>query len=130
VTARLMTSAGLTRIEQVAQMPLPFLSELLGSSAAQTRDFARNIDHRRVTPTPPEARSYGHQETFQTDTPDRAQVDATLRRLADPAFERVRADGKQIRTVTVKIRYTDMDEHQGQASLSEPTDVETQAYPL
>src|SRR5205085_10335847 len=55
---------------------------------------------------------------------------ATLRRLADQAFERVRADRKQIRTVTVKLRYTDMDEHQGQLSLPEPTDVETQVYPL
>jgi DNA polymerase-4 len=130
VTARLLESAGLTRIEQVAHMPLPFLSELLGSTASQVRDFARNIDNRPVTPTPPEALSYGHQETFQEDTTDLARVDAALRRLADHAFERVRADGRQIRTITVKIRYTDMDEHQGQLSLAEPTDVETQAYPL
>ncbi len=130
VTARLMESAGLTRIRQVAEMPLPWLSELLGSAAAQIRDFARNIDDRPVTPTPPEALSYGHQETFQEDTTDLAKVDATLRRLADQAFERVRADARQVRTVTVKIRYTDMDEHQGQLSLAEPTDVETQVYPL
>jgi DNA polymerase-4 len=130
VTAKVMESAGLTRIEQVAAMPLPFLRELLGEPAGQIRDFARNIDHRRVTPNAPEALSYGHQETFQEDTTDLAIVDATLRRLADHAFERVRGDRKQIRTVTVKLRYTDMDEHQGQLSLPEPTDVETQAYPL
>jgi DNA polymerase-4 len=130
VTAKMMESAGLTRIAQVAEIPLPWLAELLGSTAAQVRDFARNIDPRPVTPTPPEALSYGHQETFDEDTTDLATVDATLRRLADHAFERLRADGKQIRTVTVKIRYTDMDEHQGQLSLPEPTDVEMQIYPL
>jgi len=127
---RMLASAGLTRIEQIAHMPLDLLRELLGEPARQIRDFARNIDNREVVVSPPEALSYGHQETFAQDTADAAVVDATLRRLADHAFERVRADGKQIRTVTVKIRYTDMDEHQGQLSLPEPTDVEMQVYPL
>ncbi len=129
--SRLMTSAGLTRIEQVAHMPLEWLAELVGAKQApELRDFAWNRDDRPVVPAAPEALSYGHQETFQEDTTDAAVVDATLRRLADEAFRRARADSKQIRTVTVKLRYTDMDEHQGQLSLPEPTDIETQAYPL
>lgn len=127
---RVMQSAGLTRIEQVARMPLPWLTELAGSGAPQLRAFARNIDDRPVEATRPEALSYGHQETFAEDTVDAARIDATLRQLADEAMVRVRADGKQIRTVTVKIRYTDMDEHQGQLSLNEPTDVEDHIYPL
>lgn len=126
----LLRSAGLTRIGQVARMPVTWLGELMGRAARQTREFANNIDDRPVEPTRPDARSYGHQETFATDTTDAAFIDATLRRLADEAFARVRADGKQIRTVTVKIRYTDMDEHQGQSSFREPTDVEAHAYPL
>lgn len=128
--ATLLNSAGLTRIGQVADMPMDCLSDLVGSAALQLRDFARNIDNRRVVPTRPEALSYGHQETFQEDTTDVALIDATLRKLADEAFVRLRAGGKQMRTVTVKIRYTDMDEHQGQLSLPEPTDVEAQVYPL
>lgn len=126
----LMQSAGLTRIGQVAATPLDWLRELVGGGARQLRDFARNIDDRPVVTTREEARSYSHQETFATDTTDAAFIEAMLRRLADRAFEQVRADGKQIRTVTVKIRYTDMDEHQGQESLREPTDVEEQAYPV
>lgn len=129
-TDQLMQSAGLTRIGQVAQMPLPWLTELVGSGASQLRDFARNIDDRPVVTTQPEALSYGHQETFGEDTTDFALIDAKLRQLADEAMSRVRADGKQIRTVMVKIRYTDMDEHQGQMSLREPTDVEMMVYPL
>lgn len=129
-TDRLMQSAGLTRIGQVAQMPLPWLTELVGSAAPQLRDFARNIDPRPVEVIHPDALSYGHQETFNEDTADLAIIDARLRQLADHAMSRTRADGKQIRTVTVKIRYTDMDEHQGQMSLREPTDVEDHVYPL
>ena len=42
----------------------------------------------------------------------------------------VRADGKQIRTVTVKIRYTDMDEHQGQMSLPELLYLAMRVHPV
>lgn len=129
-TSALLQSAGLSRIEQVARMPLGWLAELVGNGARQLRDYARNIDPRPVTPTTPHALSYGHQETFATDTTDAAFVDATLRHLADKACARLRIDGKQIRTVTVKIRYTDMDEHQGQSSIAEPTDIEEHVYPL
>ena len=130
VGSRLLNTAGLTYIGQVAQMPLPWLRELVGSGAGQLRDFARNIDDRPVVATPSDALSYGHQETFAEDTVDANFIEAMLRKLADEAFVRLRADGKQIRTVTVKIRYTDMDEHQGQMSLPEPTDVEQMVYPL
>lgn len=130
VSERLFQSAGLTRIAQVANTPLGWLKELAGSGAAQLRDFARNIDDRPVVATKPDALSYGHQETFDTDTTDLDFVDAKLRKLADRAFVQVRADHKQIRTVTVKIRYTDMDEHQAQTRLPEPTDIEQHVYPL
>jgi len=127
---RVMQSAGITVIRQVALLPLNWLTELVGSGARGLRDFARNVDDRPVVAAKAEALSYGHQETFAEDTVDAAFVEAMLRRLADHAFSRLRADGKQARTVTVKIRYTDMDDHQGQASFAEPTDVETDAYPL
>ncbi len=129
-TAQLMASAGLTAIRQVSQMPLNFLAELVGKNAKQLRDFSRNIDDRLVTTTQSDALSYGHQETFDKDTTDRAFIEAKLRCLADRSFVRLRKDAKQIRTITVKIRYTDMDEHQGQLSLREPTDVEEHVYPL
>jgi nucleotidyltransferase/DNA polymerase involved in DNA repair len=128
--AGLLSSAGITRIGQVAQMPLGWLTELTGNVSGQLRDFARNIDDRQVEVARPDALSYGHQETFATDTADAEFIDATLRRLADEALARARADGRQIRTVAVKIRYTDMDEHQGQMSLKEPTDIEEDLYPL
>ena len=125
-----MNSAGIVRIGQVARMPIPWLTELVGTYAPQLRDFARNIDDRPVVSDRPEALSYGHQETFDADTTDAGFVEAQLCRLVDKAFVRLRADGKQCRTVTVKIRYTDMDEHRGQMSLPEPTDVEQTVYPL
>ncbi len=130
VGAQLFQSAGIARIAQVAALPLGYLRELWGHQAVQLRDYANNIDDRPVVTEGAAARSYGHQETFHSDTTDRVFIDATLRRLVDRAVIRVRADGVQIRTLSVKLRYTDMAECQGQLSLAEPSDIETDVYPL
>ena len=74
------------------------------------------------------AKSYSEQETFAADTTDEEFLEATLRRMGDKLMAKVRADGKSIRTLTVKVRYNDMDEEQASASLDEPTDLETEIY--
>jgi DNA-directed DNA polymerase III PolC len=48
--------------------------------------------------------------------------------MADELMAKVRADGKSVRTLTVKVRYNDMDEEQASESLTEPTDLETETY--
>ena len=48
--------------------------------------------------------------------------------MGDKLMAKVRADGKSIRTLTVKVRYNDMDEEQASVSLEEPTDLETEIY--
>src|SRR5262249_30161844 len=67
-------------------------------------------------------------ETFAVDTTDEEFLEATLRRMADKLMAKVRADGKSIRTITVKVRYNDMDEEQCSESFQEPTDLETEIY--
>ena len=74
------------------------------------------------------AKSYSEQETFAADTTDEEFLEATLRRMGDKLMAKVRADGKSIRTLTVKVRYNDMDEDQASVSLDEPTDLETEIY--
>lgn len=130
VGSKLFGSAGITRIEQVAHMPVNWLAELIGGQARQLKEFANNIDNRAVEASAPAAQSFGHQKTFDTDTADAVFIEATILSLLDHAFRRVRAVRKQVRTVTVKLRYTDMYENQGQMSLPEPTDVEERMYPL
>src|SRR5206468_3077832 len=67
-------------------------------------------------------------ETFAADTTDEEFIQATLRRMADKLMAKVRDDRKSIRTVTVKVRYNDMDEQQTSEGLPEPTDLETDIY--
>ena len=127
-TANQLNAAGLAHIGQIAQTPAELLGLLVGSLAPQLRSFARGIDERPVVPVRAPAKSYSEQETFAADTTDEDFLEATLRRMADKLMAKVRADGKSIRTLTVKVRYNDMDEEQASASLDEPTDLETEIY--
>ncbi|HOC54376.1 MAG TPA: DNA polymerase IV [Verrucomicrobiota bacterium] len=127
-TASQLNAAGLVHIGQIAQTPAESLGMIVGRLAPQLRDFARGIDDRPVVPVRAPAKSYSEQETFAADTTDEEFLEATLRRMGDRLMAKVRADGKSIRTLTVKVRYNDMDEEQASASLDEPTDLETEIY--
>ncbi len=129
-TATQLNSAGLARIGQIAQTPAELLGLLVGRLAPQLRSFALGIDERPIIPVRAPAKSYGEQETFEKDTTDEEFLQATLRRMADKLMAKVREDGKSIRTVTVKVRYNDMDEQQAAESLPEPTSLETDIYDL
>jgi error-prone DNA polymerase len=129
LAARLDT-AGLRRVEHIAHTPLDELSLLVGNGAAALRDYALGNDQRPVICDAPAAKSYGEQETFNQDTTDTAFITARLRAIADTLMRRVREDGKSIRTVTLRLRYNDMDEVTRSSSLDEPTDLEHDLYPL
>ena len=123
-----LNAAGLTVIGQVAATPVDLLELLVGSAAPGLRRFANGVDDRAIVPVSAPAKSYGQQETFAEDQTDEALIEATLRRMADELFAKVRADGKAVRTLTVKVRYNDMAEDQCGESLAEPTDLEADVY--
>src|SRR6266853_2868867 len=123
-----LNAAGLARIGQIARTPVEMLGLVTGRMAPQLRNFALGIDERPVVPVRAPAKSYGEQETFAADTTDEEFLEAVLRRMTDKLMSKVRADGKSIRTLTVKVRYKDMDEEQASESLVEPTELETETY--
>src|SRR5207302_7419495 len=86
------------------------------------------IDERPLIPARQPQKSFSQQETFAADLTDEEYVNATLRRMADNLFSKVREEGRSIRTLTVKVRYNDMAEDQASESLIEPTDLETDVY--
>ena len=123
-----LNAAGLAQICQIAATPLEMLELLLGSQATVIRQFADGIDDRLLIPARQPQKSFSHQETFGSDLTDEEYVEATLRRMADSLFAKVREDGSSVRTLTVKVRYNDMAEDQLSESLLEPTDLETDVY--
>ncbi len=129
-TARRLDAAGLACIRHIAATPTDLLHLLVGNMAAALKQYADGIDERPVLPASTPAKSYGQQETFATDLTDEEYAEAILRRMADTLMAKVRADRKSIRTLTVRVRYNDMDEDQAGESLLEPTDLETDLYSL
>src|SRR6266581_2903936 len=123
-----LNSAGLAQIRHIAATPLEMLELLLGSQAASIRKFAHGIDERPLIPAREPQKSFSQQETFASDVTDEEYVEATLRRMADNLFAKVRDEGRSIRTLTVRVRYNDMAEDQVNESLLEPTDLETDVY--
>ena len=127
--AERLRAAGLRTIRDVAAASPEALAEAAGNYAGQLRAFALGIDERAVEVERDEAKSYGVQDTFSENISDRDTILATLRTMADGLAARVRADGKAIRTVTVKVRYPDFTDESHGATLPEATDLETDIYP-
>jgi error-prone DNA polymerase len=125
-----LNTAGLRQIGHIARTPVDELALLIGGSATTLHEFALGNDPRPVVCDAPAAKSYGEQETFAQDTTDTTFIIARLRAMADALMRRVRQDGKSIRTVTLRLRYNDMDEVTRSSSLDEPTDLEHDLYPL
>ena len=57
-------------------------------------------------------KSFSKQETFATDWIDEEYIEATLLRMADGLFADVRDENRNVRTLTVRVRYSDMGEDQ------------------
>ena len=127
-TSTRLNAAGLAYIRHVAATPLEMLQLLLGNQAAGIRQFALGIDERPLVPVREPQKTFSQQETFAQDLTDEGYAEAVLRRMADQLFASVRAEGRSIRTLTVRVRYNDMGEDQVSESLLEPTDLETDVY--
>ena len=128
--AQILDQAGLVRIGQIAQVPPQQLSLFVGKQARALWEFAHGIDERPVIPEAPVAKSYSEQETFESDVTDEYWILAKLRSIADRLLARIRAEKKALRTVEVRLRYNDFDDCRRSESLSEPSDLECDIYPV
>lgn len=129
-TEPLFLQAGLTHIHQVADMPLSELHPLAGSSAQSLQAFAQGLDPRPVIPATAEPKSVGEQETFSSNTEDEEFVLAVVRTMTDRLCRRLREEGLAARTLTLRIRYHDMEDVLRSESLNDPTPLENDFYPL
>ncbi len=86
---------------------MPTSARLLpGKVGRLLRDRARGIDPRPLE-LESESISIGHEETFERDVTDRAQLHAELRRMAESVAGHLERGGQVARTVTTKVRYPD-----------------------
>ncbi|WP_395741707.1 DNA polymerase III subunit alpha [Prosthecobacter sp.] len=125
-----LKSAGLALIREVAETPVEMLALLVGGYGHQLREFAHGIDQRPLVVEKQPAKSYGEQHTFETDVTEEAVLIAQLYKMADNLTAKVREDRCSFRTITLKLRYNDMQDVTRSTSLEEPSDLAEDIFPL
>jgi DNA polymerase-4 len=122
-TAARFRAAGVTTIGALAAWTEERLRREFGAAGAEHFfRLARGEDDRPVVPDA-QAKSIGHEETFETDVEEPSEVRDVLLQQADAVGRRVRRHGMRARGVTVKIRYGDFETITRAATLPEATDL-------
>jgi DNA polymerase IV len=106
------------------------LERIFGNGWQEMVATARGRDDRQVHVEHDDAKSYSQQETFGRDISEVAEIERVLKRMIDELMPAIRADGKRVRTITVKIRYPDFTQESHARTLAAASDLEAPFYPL
>jgi DNA polymerase-4 len=121
-TATALRDYGVETIGDLAALAPEVLERRFGKFGAAMADRARGLDHDRVH-DPADAKSIGHEHTFDVDTSDREVIERTLLAMAEGVSSRLRASGVKASTVAVKIRDSSFRTITRQRTLPEATDL-------
>lgn len=124
-----LRAEGIERIGDLPRRSESELRRLLGRSWREWLAAARGEGEATITTARDEAKSYSQQETFGSDRAEFAAVERVAKRMLDELMAKVRADGKRVRTLTVKVRHPRFDEASAGRSLPAGTDLEAPFYP-
>ncbi|MFZ5496022.1 MAG: Y-family DNA polymerase [Verrucomicrobiota bacterium] len=125
-----LEKAGIRLVSDLFNRTERELKELFGSGWREMLAMARGEDDRPVHVDQEDAKSYSVQETFGHDIGDFAEIERIAKRMIDELMPAIRADGKRVKTMTVKVRYPGMENSTAGRSLAEATDLEAPFYPL
>jgi DNA polymerase IV len=75
-----------------------------------------------------EAKSISHEHTYNEDTADHAQLEATLMRLSEMVGRRLRESNFHARTIQLKLRYKDFTTITRAHTLASPTQLDTEIF--
>lgn len=128
--ATLKEKHGIHRVGDVLTRSERQLEAIFGESWRDWVATARGEDDRAVHTDHEDAKSYSQQETFGRDIGDCAEIERIVKRMVDELLPAIRADGKRVRTMTVKVRYPDFTQESHGRSLATATDLEAPFYPL
>jgi DNA polymerase-4 len=106
VTDARLQQLGILTVADLEKKPLEFLEREFGKFGLYLYDIARGVDERPVMPWR-ERLSYGAEETFPRDIPEKEPLLEFLRECAERVFTELKEEGKLARTVTLKIKYAD-----------------------
>lgn len=110
VTERRMKEAGIESGADLKKKTCAELETLFGKSGLYYYQVVRGIDDSPVVSFR-ERKSVGIEDTFERDIADRNDLMDRLRSLAGGLSRRLAAHGKIGRTLTLKIKYADFEQH-------------------
>ena len=128
--AALAEQHGLTLVGDVFTRGESELAAMFGRGWREVLAMARGEDDRPVETESEDAKSYSQQETFAEDIGDFAEIERVAKGMIDALLPKIRADGKRVRTMTVKVRYPDFTQAVHGQSLATASDLEAPFYPL
>ena len=120
-TAARLEELGIKTFADVRRQTPSRLERLCGADGERLRQLALGRDQRPVTPDS-EAKSIGHEETFETDLVDREEVRAVLLGQVEQVAARLRRHKLTARSLTLKIRNGAFKTITRAATLPAPTD--------
>ena len=129
-TEAALKARGLLRVRDLLARNEAELHALFGEGWRGVIATARGEDLSVVETAEEDAKSYSQQETFPTDIGDLAEIERLAKHMIDELMPKIRADGKRVRTLTVKVRYPGMENESAGQSLATAADLEAPFYPL
>ena len=130
VAAAALAGVGARVIADLTRLGPAGLRPFLGGRTDHFLEAARGIDNRPLVMERRSAKSYSQQHTFEQDQGDETFIEGRLKAMIDALLAKIRVDHKQVRTLTIRLRYTDMEGESVSRSLADPSDLESDFYPL
>lgn len=127
VSAARFDRMGVRTIGDLRKRGLPWLTEYAGNDAQRLWDLSHGRDSRPVI-SDHEAKSIGHETTFEENLADPAQVRDVLLALTEQVARRLRRHGLRARGIALKIRFGDFKTVNRSATFSEATDVTSEIW--
>ena len=128
-TEESLNARGIRLISDLQGMDETRLKAAFGTGWREVFAMACGRDESVVETEEGEAKSYSQQETFATDIIDFAEIERVAKGMIDELMPKIRADGKRVRTLTVKIRYPNFEQMSAGHSIDAASDLETPFYP-
>jgi DNA polymerase-4 len=126
-TAERLHALGIRKVADLRALSREELERRFGASGDHFWRLARGLDDRAVVTTG-EAKSISHEQTFEEDLQDPADVRRVLLHQTEAVARRLRRHGLLAKTVTLKIRYGDFETITRSTTLDAPTDVTAQLW--
>ena len=127
VTRQVLARLGVQTFHDLRQMPVAVLEQTFGRHGVAMHCLAMGIDDREVV-AEHEAKSIGHEETFDKDIRDPYQAKQEILSLAGRVARRMRRAGVRGQTVSLKVKYADFTQITRAVTLPEPVNDSAEIY--